>query len=311
MTSFPSAAPSAPAAPSRAALLTAFGLVYVIWGSTYLFIRYAIETIPPFFMAGARYLIAGAAVYAWTRMRGEPRAPFRQWRAAIIVGALLLMGGNGGVTWSEQRVASGIAALLVASVPVWMVLLDWWRPGGRRPNAGTAIGLALGLAGMAVLVGPSALHARGGIDPVGAGVLLAGSLSWALGSLYARTADLPAEPQLANGMEMMAGGAILLLAGVFAGEWHHVAMSAISLKSLLSLVYLITFGAIVGFSAYTYLLRNAAPSLVGTYAYVNPIVAVLLGWAFAGEPLTPKTLTAAGVILGGVALITLSRETKA
>ncbi|MDQ6831508.1 MAG: drug/metabolite exporter YedA [Gemmatimonadota bacterium] len=308
MTSSHSVDAAAPAAPSRAALMTAFALVYVIWGSTYLFIRYAVETIPPFFMAGARYLIAGIAVYAWTRLRGGPRAPFRQWRAAAIVGALLLMGGNGAVTWSEQRVASGIAALLVAIVPLWMVLLDWWRPGGTRPNAGTAIGLAIGLAGMALLVGPGVLHGGGGIDPVGAAVLIVGGLSWALGSLYARTADLPNEPMLANGMEMMAGGAILLLAGLLTGESHRLVLSAVSAKSMWSLIYLITIGAIVGFSAYTYLIRNAAPSLVGTYAYVNPVVAILLGWAFAGEPLTLRMVAAGGVIVAGVALITLSRR---
>ena len=290
----------------RGKLIAAFLAVYIIWGSTFLAIRFAIETLPPFLMAGVRFLIAGALLYGWSRLRGAVRPTRAEWVAAGVVGTLLLMGGNGAVVWAEQRVPSGVAALLVAVTPCWMVLIDWLRRGGTRPGAQVGVGLLLGLAGLVLLVGPASLVGAGAVDLVGAGVLMLGALSWSIGSIYSRHAAFPSTPLLATGMQMLVGGTVLVLAGTLAGEATAIAWDAITLKSVAALLYLIVFGAIVGYSAYVWLLRVTTPALAGTYAYVNPVVAVLLGWALADEPLTPRMLLAAAVIIGGVALITLA-----
>ena len=291
---------------SKLQIALALGAVYVVWGSTYLAIRFAIETLPPFLMAGVRFVIAGALLYAWSRARGAERPGRLQWRAAAIVGGCLLLGGNGGVVWAEQRVDSGIAALIVTTVPLWLVLLDWLRPGGRRPGWRVALGLVIGFAGVTLLVRPGS--GGGAVDPVGAGVLVLASLSWAWGSLASRRLPLPASPILATGMEMLAGGGLLLAAGLVTGEAGRFDPAGVSTTSLAALGYLIVFGSFVGFTAYVWLLRVVSPAIVGTYAYVNPVVAVLLGWAFAGEPLTATTLIAAAVIIGGVAVITTQRS---
>jgi drug/metabolite transporter (DMT)-like permease len=294
-----------PEKPSALRLAAGLGAVYVVWGSTYLAIRFAIESLPPFLMAGARFVVAGALLYAWARATGAARPTRANWRAAAIVGGCLLLVGNGGVVWSEQRVESGIAALLVTVVPLWLVLLDWLRPGGRRPGWRVTVGLLLGFAGVTLLVRPGA--SGGAIDPLGAGVLLVASFSWAWGSLASRRLPLPRSPLLTTGMEMLAGGALLLVASLLAGEPAAFDPSAVTGRSLLALGYLVAFGSLVGFTAYIWLLRVAPPALVGTYAYVNPVVAVFLGWAFAGEPLTARTLVAAAVIVTGVAVITARR----
>lgn len=288
-------------------VLAAFVALYIIWGSTYLAILFAIETIPPFLMAGIRFLVAGSILYVWGRARGAARPVRREWVAASVVGGLLLLGGNGAVVWAEQRVPSGAAALLVATVPLWMVVLDWLRPGGVRPTGRVVLGLAVGFAGLGLLVGPSDLGG-GSIDVIGALVLVIGSLSWASGSIYARGAKLPSSPLLVNGMEMLAGGVLLVLAGLVTGEASALNLAAVSGRSLAALAYLVVFGSLIGYSAYTYLLGATTPARVSTYAYVNPVVAVFLGWALAGEPLTPRVLVATAVILGAVALITLSRS---
>ncbi len=298
-----------PEKPSALRLALGLGAVYVVWGSTYLAIRFAIETLPPFLMAGARFVVSGALLYVWARARGAARPTRANWRAAAIVGGCLLLVGNGGVVWSEQRVESGIAALLVTAVPLWMVLLDWLRPGGRRPGWRVTLGLLLGFAGVTLLVRPGA--SGGTIDPLGAGVLLVASFSWAWGSLASRRLPLPRSPLLTTGMEMLAGGVLLLAVSLLAGEPAAFDPSAVTTRSLLGFGYLIAFGSLVGFTAYIWLLRAAPPALVGTYAYVNPIVAVFLGWAFAGEPLTARTLVAAAVIVAGVAVITARRPQAA
>ncbi|MEW5926699.1 MAG: drug/metabolite exporter YedA [Gemmatimonadota bacterium] len=295
---------------SRAQVVAAFAAVYVVWGSTYLAILFAIETIPPFLMAGARFLVSGAALYAWTRSRGAPRPTRANWRAAAVVGAFLLVGGNGGVVWAEQRVPSGLAALLVATVPLWMVLLDWWRGGGARPRGRTWAGIAVGFLGLGILVGPAELLGGGAADPLGAGVLVLASVLWAIGSVYSRRAALPESPFQATAMEMLAGGALLVLVGSAAGEWGRLDPAAVSGRSLLALAYLVVFGSCVGFTAYIWLLRHVEVAKVSTYAYVNPVVAVFLGWLLAGEPVTARTLAAAAVIVVAVAFITSSRKSS-
>lgn len=282
-------------------IIAAFAAVYLIWGSTYLAIRFAIDTIPPHLMASARFLVAGAILYAWARLRGAPRPTWSNWRAATIVGGLLLLGGNGAVVWAETRVPSGVTALLVATVPIWMALIEGMRNGGRRPAGAVIAGLALGLCGLALLLVPGNLAGR--VDLLGAGALILGSFSWAFGSLLSRTAKLPKSGFLAAAMEMIAGGVWLLLFGLATGQAGRVTIAALSLKSLLSLGYLILFGSLVGFTAYIWLLGATTASRVSTYAYVNPVVAVLLGWAFAGEAMTLRTALAAAIIVIAVALI--------
>lgn len=296
--------------PRPAAVLSAFAIVYVVWGSTYLAIRFAVETLPPFLMAGVRFLVAGLALVLWARRRGSAPTTGREWRTAGIAGVLLLFGGNGSLVWAEQRVASGIAALLVATLPVWMVVLDWLRPGGRRPRPGVFAGLALGLVGLALLVGPDVTATSrptdAGVDLLAAGVLMVGSISWAAGSIYLRHAPPTRNATLSNGMQMLAGGLALGVVGLASGELAHFDTSQVTTRSMVSLLYLAVFGSIVAFSAYTYILRVSTPARVATYAYVNPVVAMLLGWAFANEPITMRTLLAAAVILAGVAIITLT-----
>jgi drug/metabolite transporter (DMT)-like permease len=294
-------------APSRFAVLTAFAIVYVIWGSTFLAILFAIQTLPPFLMASARFLVAGSLLYAWSRLVNGAAAPsWENWRATAIVGALLLLGGNGLLVWSEQRIPSGVAALLVGTVPCFMVVIDWLRPGGSRPTGLVVAGLLLGVLGLAWLVGPDKLLGGGRADLIGAVVVVLGSFSWALGSVYSRHAATPASPFLSTAMQMLGGGAALLVLSVSLGEPWAFEASAVSLRSVLGLLYLIVLGSIVAFSAYIWLLRVSTPTRVSTYAYVNPVIAVLLGWALAGEALTARMLVAATVIVSGVALITLA-----
>jgi drug/metabolite transporter (DMT)-like permease len=287
--------------PRQGKIVAAFAAVYLIWGSTYLAIRFAIETIPPHLMAAARFLVAGAILYAWARIRGAPRLTFANWRAAAVVGGFLLLGGNGAVVWAETRVPSGVTSLLVATVPIWMAIIESLRNGGRRPAKAVIAGLVLGLGGLALLLAPGKLAGR--VDLLGAAVLLIGSFSWAFGSLLSRTARLPKSGFLAAAMEMVAGGVWLLLFGLATGQAGRLTLAALSAKSLVSLAYLIVFGSLVGFTAYIWLLGATTAARASTYAYVNPVVAVLLGWGFAGEAMTLRTVLAAGVIVAAVALI--------
>jgi len=293
---------SHPAAARPALVWAALAVVYVVWGSTYLAIRIAIGTLPPFLMASVRFLIAGGLLLAFAALRREPRRQRvgrAQWRAALIVGGALLLGGNGGVVWAEQRIPSGIAALLVATLALWIALLDRVVFGQRLARR-AVIGLLLGLAGLALLLGP---EEHGGVDPLGALVCMLASLSWASGSLYARSAPLPRHPLVATGMEMVAGGALLGIAGAATGELGALRLATVSTASVLAVGYLIVFGSLLAFSAYVWLLRAAPVSLVATYAYVNPIVAVLLGWVLLDEPVTARMLVAGVVIVVAVGLI--------
>jgi drug/metabolite transporter (DMT)-like permease len=294
----------------RARLIAAFAAVYIVWGSTYLAIRFAVETLPPMLMAGARFCIAGAVLLAWSRFRREGTPTRRDWLTGLISGALMLLGGNGAVVWAEQRVSSGIAALLVAVVPLWMVLLDWLRPEGRRPPTPVFVGLALGLVGLGLLVGPDALHGTSDVSPSGALVLMLGSLAWAAGSLYTQRAPRPTSGSIGSATQMLAGGMTLFVAGALMHEPSRLDLAHASTRSLLGFAYLTTFGSLIGFTAYHYLLSHTTAAKAATYAYVNPVVAVLLGWAFANEPITPRTLLAAAVILAGVAVITVMRDRR-
>ncbi|MFL5575963.1 MAG: EamA family transporter [Gemmatimonadaceae bacterium] len=316
----PSRAPTADGAPHaapRSQVLAAFAAVYVIWGSTYLAIRFAIETLPPLLMAGARFTVAGALLYAWTRRPGAterpPRPTATEWGWGALVGGLLLLGGNGAVVWAEKSVPSGVVALLVAAVPVWMVLLDWARPGGRRPGPLVIAGLLTGFAGLVALVGLGSFSGglsggAGAVSIGGALVALFGSLTWAIGSIISRGAGLPRSPFLATAIEMLCGGVLLLVAGLVAGEGGGLALAHVAPRSALAWMYLVVFGSLVGFTAYVWLLGHVSAARASTYAYVNPVVAVLLGWALAGEPITARTLVSAAVIVGAVALITIGRD---
>ena len=297
---------------SRARIGMALLALYIFWGSTYLAIRFAIETIPPFLMAATRYLAAGFLLLGWMLFRGAPWPKASEWREAAVVGGLMLLGGNGGVCWAEQTVPSGVAALVVSTVPIWVVILDWlWLRSGR-PNASTLLGLALGFGGVALLVRPGGgKHGRDGAPLLGVLVLVMASGLWAAGGLYSRRARLPASPWVAIAMEMIAGGALLALAGTAAGEWPNVHLDQVSPRSLLSLGYLIFFGSLIGFSAYLWLLKATTPARASTYAFVNPVVAVFLGWALAGEAFSLRTMNAAAVALTGVILIVRARGVAA
>ena len=294
---------------SRAQIIAAFASIYTVWGSTYLAISYAVETIPPFLMGGIRFVVSGALLYLWARSRGAPRPTLLHWRNAVIAGGFLLLGGNGAVVWAEQFVPSGLTALLVSILPFWLVIIEWVRPPHKKPSWPVVIGLVLGFIGIIVLVGPSALGGHGDVSSLGALVLILGSLSWAIGSFWSRDAQLPESGLLTTGMEMLGGGALLLIVGALAGEISAFDIHRISRASAAGLIYLITFGSLLGFTSYIWLLDKVSPARLGTYAYVNPIVAVFLGWAIAGERLTVRTAVAATIVICAVALITTARTT--
>lgn len=281
----------------------AFFSVYVFWGMTYLAMRVAVVDIPPHLMAGVRFLVAGALLYVWARHRGEGRPTLEQWRAATIIGAFLLLGGNATVAWAEERVPSGLAAVLIAVAPIWMVGMEWAR-GGSRPSKRVVGGLVLGLIGVGLLVSPGS-DSRSGVDLIGAAMLILASASWAWGSVISKSAPLPKSPFLATSMEMITGGVLLLVIAAAAGQLKGFSLSNVSWQAAVSWVYLVIFGSLVGFTAYIWLLGHTSIAKAGTYAYVNPIVAVFLGWAILGEPITMRTVVATVVILAGVALVNL------
>jgi len=284
-------------------LLVAFAAVYIVWGSTYLAIRIGLESFPPLVLAGLRHLTAGLILYPFFRRKSEVPPTALNWRATVLTGFLLLFVGNGGVSWAEQVVPSGITALLVATVSLWLVIVDWLRPGGMKPVPKIVMGLLLGFAGLAILVGPAQLGGSGPVDLRGAGILVAASFAWACGSLYAKHGKMPSSPMLGVAMQSLSGGAILLIAGVLAGEFRNFHFAAVSLRSWLALAYLIAFGSGIGFSAYIYILKKSTPARVGTYAFVNPVVALFLGWLIVGEAITLRTILAAAVILTAVILV--------
>src|SRR5437016_10289742 len=297
--------PPLPHPPARATtrVLMAFAAVYVVWGSTYLAIRIGIESFPPLILAGLRHIIVGLFLYPVLRGKTGIRPTAANWRTAVVSGALLLFVGNGGVSWAEQTVPSGIAALLVATVSLWLVIVDWLRPGGVKPAPRVAMGLLMGFAGLALLVGPAHLGGSERVDPRGATVLVLASLAWACGSLYSKHGGMPSSAMLGVAMQSFAGGVILLIVALFAGEFRELHLGAISLRSWLALGYLIVFGSGIGFSAYLYILQKSTAARVATYAFVNPVVALFLGWLILGETITLRTVVAAAVILTAVILV--------
>ena len=284
-------------------VLVAFAAVYLVWGSTYLGIQIGIESFPPLLLAGFRHLLAGLILYPLLRWKTGIRPTARHWKTAIVTGFLLLFVGNGGVSWAEQTVPSGVAALLVATVSLWLVILDWLRPGGIRPVFRVVVGILMGFSGLVMLVGPAHLGGSGRVDPGGAGILVIASLGWAIGSLYSKHGSMPSSPMLSVAMQGLAGGVVLILVGLFTGEFHGFHFAAITVRSWLALSYLIVFGSGIGFTAYIYILQKSTAARVGTYAFVNPVVALFLGWLFAGETISLRTVLAAGVILTAVILV--------
>jgi drug/metabolite transporter (DMT)-like permease len=284
-------------------LFLSFAAVYILWGSTFFAIRIGIESFPPFILAGTRHLFVGLVFYPLFRCVTREKPTAGQWQTAIITGCLLLLVGNGTVSWAEQFVPSGIAALLVATVSLWMVLIDWLRPGGVRPAPRVIAGFLLGFAGMALLVGPKHLGGSERINPFGAFALILASLGWAEGSIYTRHHPIPRSPLLGVAMQTISGGTALWLMAFITGEFSTFHPAQISLRSWLALLYLIVFGSALGYSAYVYILKHSTAVRVSTYAFVNPVVALLLGRFLGAEALSLRTFLASAVILTAVLLV--------
>ncbi len=299
---------SGPPAADRGRIWGALAILYVVWGSTYLGIAVAVDTIPPFLMAALRFALAGSVLLGWTLLRGSFVLPTRrEWRDTLIVGALLLGGGMGMVAWGEQTIPSGIAALLVAMMPVWVAILGRVFLGQRLPRL-AIIGIVVGFVGVAILVGPTALGDSGSLDPAGLAALIISPLSWCIGSLYAsHRAVLPRQPLVATGAQMLSGGIVLMIMAGATGEFGRFSIGAVSASSIAAFLYLVIIGSLLAFTAYGWLLRRAPLPLIATYAYVNPVVAVILGAVVLREPIETRTLVAGAVIVGAVALIVTAR----
>jgi drug/metabolite transporter (DMT)-like permease len=289
-------------------VILAFVAIYTIWGTTYLAIRVAVTTMPAFLMAGTRFLIAGTVAFTYLRLRRVPLPSRLEWRSAAMIGAFLLVGGNGLVTWSEQQVPSSFAALVVATVPLWMTLFDWLFYQGPAPNKQIGLGLGMGIFGIVLLIGPGQLRGPAAFDWISLVVLLLAPVLWSIGSLQSRRAQQPENVFMTTAMEMLAGGALLIIAGLLTNEASQLNVSSISSDSWLALLYLTVFGSIVALTAYVWLLKTVRPTRVATYTYVNPVIAVFLGWLVLSEPITKQTLTAVVVIILAVMLITSQRD---
>jgi drug/metabolite transporter (DMT)-like permease len=296
-------APDPHASSNPSVLFAAFAAVYLIWGSTFLAIRIGDESFPPLLVAGIRHLTFGLIAFPILLWKTKARPTWAEWRSTTVTGFLLLAVGNGGVCLAEERVPSGIAALLVATVSLWMVLIDWLRPAGTRPVPRVIAGLVLGFAGLALLVGPRELGGSGRIDPIGVAILGVGSFAWACGSIYAKHGNMPSSPLLGSAMQSLTGGVILWIIGGLTGEVGSLHLAAVSTRSWIAVTYLISFGSAIGFSSYLYILKHSTATRVATYAFVNPIVALLLGWLFLHEAITLRTILASAVILAAVLVV--------
>ena len=288
---------------------TALIALYIVWGSTYLAIRFAVETLPPFFHGALRFLISGIILFVWRRAAGDPAPTKGNWKSTAIVGTLLLLGGNGLVGLAEKSIPSSIAALIISMSPFWLVLFESFRAGGTKPNWQSILGLVIGFGGVFLLIGPAEITgSKQTFDLFGVILLLFASLLWSLGSIYARGADMPRSTLLSTGMQMLTGAGALFIVSVLTGELSGFSFGQVSLRSWLGLAYLIAFGSLVGFVAYGWLIHNAPVSLFSTYAYVNPVVAVFLGWLLAGEELNSRIVIASAVIIGSVIFINYARR---
>lgn len=290
----------------RFKLVSAFAAVYLIWGSSYLAIVWGLESVPPFLLGAARFITAGAVLFAIAAARGGAAFTRRQVLNAAVVGALLPFAGNGALIWAQQRIPSGIAALIVATVPLWMVVIQA-AVEHLRPGRQIWTGVGLGIVGLGILVS-SGGGIAGSVHVPSALILCAGSIAWAWGSIYSRSADLPASGLASAALTMVAAGVFFTVTALLAGEHRGFSVQDVSLRSIIGLAYLSIFGSVIAYSAYIWLLQAESPARVGTYAYVNPVIAVLLGWAFLGEPITLRTMIAAAVILAAVVLITMAPQ---
>ena len=294
-------------APSRAHIVFAFAAIYLIWGSTYLGIRYAVETIPPLLMMGVRHLTAGLFTYALARRRDGPAPEPVQWMYAAVLGAALFLGGHGILAWAEQKIPSGLAALLCATLPLWTVLLGFQRS-ERNLGFKTWGGILLGFVGVVLLIGPDGFAQHSSLNLLATAGAVFSAFLWAVGTLYSKRVRLPESTVLSAAMQMITGGALLLLAGMMTGEAGQLQLVSVSARSVLALAYLTVFGSIVAFTAFTWLVTVVAPSLVSTYAYVNPVIAVFLGWALAGEKLGVRILAATVIIVISVILVSTPKK---
>jgi drug/metabolite transporter (DMT)-like permease len=297
--------------PSRTAFIFAFASIYIIWGSTYLGIRVAVESMPPFLMAGTRFLVAGLLLFTFLKLRGAPWPTVKQWRINAVIGTLLLLGGNGSVVWAEQYVPSGITALLIGVSPLFIVLADWIRPGGTRPGAVTIGALLLGFAGVTWLAAPWENAAHGGLNFAGVAAILFACISWSVGAIYSRHAQHGADAFLASSLQMLGGGMALLFVATLHGDFPALNLAAITPRAWGAFAYLIAIGSLVGFSTFVWLMKHSTPARVSTYAYVNPVVAVFLGWLILHEPIGPRTLVASAIIVTSVAIITVQKNKPA
>ena len=293
-------------------LWTALLALYIVWGSTYLAIRFAVETIPPFMHASMRFLISGIILYLWRRAAGDAMPTASNWKSTAIVGTFLLLGGNGLVSLAEKNIPSGIAALVISTSPFWLVLFESMRAGGNKPNWQSILGLVIGFGGVFLLIGPSEITgSKQEFNTVSVILLLIAPFLWSLGSIYARGADMPKSTLMSTGMQMLTGSVSLFIVSVLTGELNGFSFGDVSMRSWWGLIYLITFGSLVGFVSYGWLLHNAPVSLTSTYAYVNPVVAVFLGWLLANEELNARIGLASAIIIGSVIFINWARQLKA
>jgi len=295
------------ATPSRAALLLGFAAIYLIWGSTYPAIRVTVETMPPFLMAAARFLLAGTVLFGFLRLRGAGWPTVAQWRINAVTGTFLLLGGNGLVVYAEQMIPSGITALLIGIGPLFIVLTEWAWPGGTRPTALTMAALLLGFTGVAWLAAPWEHTAQGGLPTAGLVAILGACLSWSFGSIHSRHAKHGADALVAAALQMIAGGAVLLIAALLHGDIARVEVGSISTRSWFAFGYLVTAGSLVGFTTFVWLMKHSTPARVATYAFVNPVVAVFLGWLLLAEPINSRVVVASVIIVTAVAIITTEK----
>jgi drug/metabolite transporter (DMT)-like permease len=297
-------------APSRRALILAFAVIYLVWGSTYLGIRVAVESMPPFLMAGMRFAIAGVLLFSFLKMRGAAWPTLKQWKHQAVIGIFLLLGGNAVVSWAEQRTPSGIASLIIGASPVFMVALDWIRPAGKRPTFGLVAGVGVGIAGIALLLGPDAIPAGYRPPTLYLVALFGSALSWWIGSFYSKHTATGTPLAMGSAMQMVSGSLMMVLTGLLLGEGSAFSLSKITPQSWVAFSYLTIVGSLVAFPVYIWLLEHSTPAKVSTYAYVNPVVAVILGWAILGEPINLRIVLAAAVIIGAVAIITIGQARR-